>query len=79
MMNEMRVKVDGGTLVATKIEDENYPGIDIEFVPDEDGLDDPLTRPRVLFERPKNGKLAAMIWGDRTSEDYSDKIVFNEQ
>lgn len=78
-MNEIRVKVEGGVLVATKIPDEHYPGIDIEFIPDNENDDDPTTRPRVLFERPQGGTLAVMIWGDRKSEDYSDKIIFDEQ
>ena len=78
-MNEIRVKVDGGVLIATKCADSHYPGIDIEFVPDNDEEDDVLTRPRILVERPNGGQLVAMIWGDRMSEDYSDKIVFDEK
>lgn len=76
-MNELRVKVEGGTLVATKIADEHYPGIDVEFIPDSESDDDPLTRPRVLFEKPKGEALAVMVWADKASEDYSDKIAFS--
>lgn len=75
-MNELRVKVEGGTLVATKIADDHYPGIDIEFIPDDESDDDPITRPRVLFEKPKGEALSVMVWADKTSEDYSDKIAF---
>lgn len=77
-MNEMKVKLNGGHLVATKSEDAQYPGIDIEFILDNSGEDNPLTRPRVLFEKPRGEPLAVMIWGSRESEDYTEKIVFNQ-
>lgn len=77
-MNEIRVKVEGGYLIATKSEDVQYPGIDIEFIPDNDTDDNPATRPRVLFEKPQGEPLTAMIWGNRESEDYTDKIIFNQ-
>ena len=49
-MNEIRVKVEGGTLVATASPDPDYPGIDVEFIPDNDsGFG--VSTPRVLFER----------------------------
>ena len=42
-MNEMKVKVEGGHLVATKGEDAQYPGLGIEFIPDNDGEDNSLS------------------------------------
>lgn len=54
--------------------DEDYPGIDIEFIPNKmyNG-----TYPRVLFEFPKSGKLRVCIWGDRNEEDYSHCFEFD--
>lgn len=42
------VKVKGGQLIATETYDPEYPGIDVEFLSDNDDGSD-LSRPRVLF------------------------------
>ena len=74
-MEEIKVKVEGGYLRATVSEDPNYPGIDVEFVADDD-CGENLSRPRVLFEKPIDGDLRALIWADTNDEDYSEEIVF---
>lgn len=35
-----------------------------------------LSRPRVLFEKPVDDKLRALIWDDADNEDYTKEIVF---
>ena len=56
----------------------NYPGVDIEYIPDNEAeYPDETTRPRVLIEKPVDTKqLTAMLWADPTSEDYSYKQIF---
>lgn len=70
------VKVKGGELIATKSCDPEYPGVDIEFVADND-KGDSLSRPRVLFELPKDGKLRVLVWADKNNEDYTHEIEFD--
>ena len=74
-MEELKVKVNGGYIRATASEDPNYPGIDVEFVADDD-VGENLSRPRVLFEKPIDGDLRALIWADTNDEDYSEEIIF---
>ena len=50
-------------------------GVDIEFVPDNE-KELLYTRPRVVIEKPKGEKLRCLIWNNKSSEDYSDKITF---
>lgn len=72
------VKIQGGHLVATKSQDTDYPGIDVEFVPDSDN-GEYASRPRVLFEKPvEDGELRALVWDDKNSEDYTNEIIFEE-
>lgn len=72
------VKIQGGHLVATKSQDPDYPGIDVEFVPDSDN-GGYASRPRVLFEKPvEDGELRALVWDDKNSEDYTNEIIFEE-
>lgn len=72
------VKIQGGHLVATKSQDSDYPGIDVEFVPDSDN-GEYASRPRVLFEKPvEDGELRALVWDDKNSEDYTNEIIFEE-
>lgn len=69
--------VPGGKLNTTIVGDDVYPGMDIEYIPDDETEDDPLTRPRVLIEKPvETNKLRALIWADKDSEDYSHEIEF---
>lgn len=71
------VNVPGGFIRATACNDPDYPGIDIEFVPDKNGNPEALSLPRVLFEKPvEDGKLRAIVWGDEMKEDPTLKVEF---
>ena len=74
-MEEIKVRVEGGYISANASSDPDYPGIDIEFVAD-DYNGETLSRPRVLFEKPVDGKLRALIWDDADNEEYTKEIVF---
>ncbi len=73
-MEEIRVNVKGGYIRVNPSEDPNYPGVDIEFVPND--YDGTTTNPRVLFEQPKDSKLKcrALIWEDKNNEDFTKEI-----
>ncbi len=73
-----KLPIKGGYLDIRTSIDPDYPGLDIEFIPDnEDMENDPKTRPRVLIERPAGtDKLRCLVWGDPKSEDYSECIEF---
>lgn len=74
MSDQLIVKVNGGCLVATISPDEDYPGIDIEYVPDKYNSES-LSRPRVLVEWPHDGVLRALIWNNPNDEDYTEDIT----
>ena len=74
MKNELIVNVNGGHLVATISQDPYYPGIDIEYIADNDSGEN-LSRPRVLVELPHDDTLRALIWNDPNDEDYTKEIV----
>ena len=76
MNKEIKVKTKGGYLWATNSGDIDYPGIDIEFVANNED-ENTLSRPRILFEYPTDGKLRVLIWDDKDNEDYTKEIVFN--
>ena len=75
MRNVIKARVKGGYIVASVYSDPDYPGIDIEYVADNDN-GQMQSRPRVLFEYPNDGYLRALIWKDPGSEDYTDEIEF---
>lgn len=75
MCGSLIVRVEGGYLRADPSQDPNYPGIDIEFIADSEP-DDIMSRPRVLFEKPIDGCLRALIWNNQKNEDYEEEIVF---
>lgn len=72
------VKVPGGILRARACIDLDYPGMDIEFIPDEKGGNvNAVSLPRVLIEKPvDNGKLRAIVWSDELKEDPTLKVEF---
>lgn len=63
--------------------DPDYPGVDIEYIPN-NGTSVPCTLPRVLIEAPvddatgKPGKLRALIWNNPNGEDYTEKVEFED-
>ena len=71
--NTLVVNVKGGYLIATISADPYYPGIDIEYVAENDNGEN-LSRPRVLVEWPLDGNLRALIWNDPDNEDYTREI-----
>lgn len=70
--------LDGGHLDVRVSNDPQYPGLDIEYISDNEP--DKLSRPRVLIEKAmdeaskRSGHLRAVIWADRDREDYTDTI-----
>lgn len=76
--NEIDVLVEGGYIRANVAQDEDYPGIDVEFVSNKP-QEDALSFPRVLFEKPKDDDLRALIWADPNDEDYSDEIELDRK
>lgn len=71
--------VPDGHLDTAIVLDPEYPGLDIEYIPD-NALDYPCdtTLPRILIEKPIATKeLSAIVWADRDREDYSCKITFD--
>lgn len=74
---EMRVKVEGGYIVATASCDPDFPGIDVEFEPDErDAASEKLSNPRILLEKPAGEEIRAILWTDSQTEDYTHEIYF---
>ncbi len=76
--NEIRLRVNGGYLIASETQnpDEEYPGITVEFVSDSD-CDQHASRPRITMEFPiGHTSPRALIWTDPTSEDTSKEIQF---
>ena len=74
-MKKFEFRIDGGYFDVMISENPNYPGIDIEFVADDDE-DKRASRPRVLFEKTIDGKPRALIWANKDLEDYSEEIEF---
>lgn len=78
-MNEIKIKVKNGYLRATPSPDPNYPGIDVEYIADDDTGKN-MSRPRVLIEYPQaddcniDTTLRALIWNDPQSEDYTEEV-----
>ena len=79
-MDEIRVGVEGGTIVASPNYDPDYPGIDIEFIPDESNTvwKDVVSYPRVLMEKPRGGKLRMLLWTDCEDEEYTRNFEVQE-
>jgi hypothetical protein len=73
MSNTIQTRVKGGYIVASVSSDPNYPGIDVEYVADDDSGEE-ASRPRVLVEYPANDCLRALIWNDPGNEDYTEEI-----
>ena len=74
-MDTLQIKLPHGYLVATKSTDPNYPGIDVEYIDDNDNGEE-LSRPRVLIEAPTewDGAIRALIWNNSNNEDYEEEI-----
>ena len=76
MSNSLIVEVEGGYFRADPAFDPNYPGIDVEFIADNEP-DDAMSRPRVLFEKPIGEGLSVLIWNNPNSEDCEEEIEFS--
>ena len=75
-MEIITVPIRGGEMVASVAPDADYPGRDIEFIPENDDCETG-SRPRVLFEYQKDKELLrVLVWADSDNEDYTHQIVF---
>ena len=73
---EMQIRFHDGYIRVNLIEDPKYPGVDVEFVPD--NMADDQFAPRVLFERPNGDYVRAVAWNNPNSDEYSVKVEFKE-
>ncbi len=80
---QIKVRVDGGYLVASPSGDPDYPGIWIEFIKDDNlkknGSEDIVTNKQVLVEQPKyagykTGEIRVLIWEDEKDCDFTKEI-----
>lgn len=70
--------VDNGRLITETCTDTDYPGIDIEYI-DNDENDNEFYRPRVLIENIKNtDMLRTAIWRG-INEDYDETVTLNRK
>lgn len=80
-----KIPLGNGVLCIEATNDPLYPGVDIEFVPNNESSDELVTRPRILIEAPLDPdtneyeNLRALVWGRADSEDYTDKITFDNK
>ena len=69
------VKVrEQGRFEIIKCLDNDYPGVDVEFIPTT-GREE-QTLPRLVFEWPEGDALKVLIWGNPENEDPSETVVF---
>ena len=66
-------ETEGGKFVITPKISEDYPGVDVEFIPDNQD-EKVVSNPRILFEKPQGGKLRALVWNHPYVEDYTTKL-----
>lgn len=78
MNNNIEVKIDKnglkGTIVAYAFDNDDYTGIRIEFLSDDDRGQNP-GRPAVSLETTPDGELQSLIY-DKNSEDPVDDYMF---
>lgn len=70
--------VPDGSLITTINTDPNFPGLGVEYSPENaQAYPEETIFPRLLIEKSsKTNKLAAMLWEKSDSEDYTYKCVF---
>lgn len=73
------IPLTNGYLRIDVSQDPDYPGIDIEFISNED-QNLTKTNPRVIVEEKveDNNELRVLVWADKNKEDYTDQISFFE-
>lgn len=72
--------IPGGVLHTDTKCDENYPGLDIEYIPDNPNeySEEVISPPRIVIEKPvEENKLNVMLWNDLYDEDYTTKRTFD--
>lgn len=78
MNSTIETRVEGGRLKAWISMDPNYPGISIEFLPDNPS-NESVSFPMVLMEKPvAENVLHALLWTEPELDDYTEEIIFKE-
>ena len=80
--DKLVVPFQNGNLVATISPDPNYPGIDVEYIDNNDN-GTTMSRPRVLIEQPvednETQMIRCLIWNNPNSEDYTEDTTLYQQ
>ena len=71
----IELKLENGIIRVTQGLDSEYPGIDIEFIANNDNGEN-ASRPRVIMEKPKGENVRVLVWDDPNQEDYTHDIEF---
>lgn len=75
--------IANGKLVIDISKEDNFPGLDIEFISDD--IREDVVKPRILIESPideetkHQSNLRALIWAGAYQKDYTDSVIFTNQ
>lgn len=75
--NHFSVPADTGVFDVLISNDDEYPGVDVEFISENDDKLENVSRPRILLEQPVGKPLRILIWDNPDSEDYTREIIFD--
>lgn len=74
------IPLKNGVLRVDVSQDPYYPGLDIEYIDNNEPKDCEKTRPRVLIEVPvdentgESEAISVKVWADPDNEDYSNSV-----
>lgn len=72
----IEIPVSNGILSCDTSFDPCYPGLDTEYISNQEDENTAATRPRVCIEEnTDSNEIRCIVWKDPSEEDYSEKII----
>lgn len=73
--SSLKVKTRSGVINAIPMQDSDYPGIDIEYIANEDS-GEKMSNPRIFMAQSEGDPIRAVVWNDSTKEGYTQIVNF---
>jgi hypothetical protein len=75
----IEIKTSRGVIIAQIVDDDDYPGIAIDFIPKGRVYEIPMILAEFDLQDKDHTGARVLVWGNQKQEDYTEEFIFEKE